>query len=81
MKCTQVQTEREETLQLQANMLLLTSALLHSKVKAGEESINITTSYRVLMGHEYPLKVGLRQLGEHKLEHNQLVRASSIMRA
>ena len=52
------QTERAATLQLQANMLLLISALLHSKVKSGEfESINIMTSYGMLMGHGYPLKV------------------------
>ena len=56
-KCSHQQTVRAATLQLQANMLLLTSALLHSKIIAGEETIDVMTSYGVLMGHEYPLKV------------------------
>ena len=43
-------------LQLQANMILLTSALLVLKVEAGEE-IEHMTSYGVLMGPSYRLKV------------------------
>ena len=56
-KYSHPQTARAATLQLQANMLLLTSALLHSKITAGEEDITLMTSYGVLMGREYPLKV------------------------
>ena len=56
-KCSHQQTARAATLQLQANMLLLTSALLHSKVTAGEEEITVMTSYGMLMGREHPLKI------------------------
>ena len=55
-KCSNLQTEREATLQLQTNMILLTSALLLLKVEGGEE-ITHMTSYGILMGLGYPLKV------------------------
>ena len=38
-KYSHQQTARAATLQLQANMLLLTSALVHSQIRAGEELI------------------------------------------